>query len=939
VVLRLRHGSIFAVGFRSPIVIGYLALLMDPAKNKRKRKARRKAFETNIVIAILLTLWEGLGQCYCTAFVPRIRPFAKVEHDLVVLLSLSPPVVRALPLISAPSKRLFHYDHVLIGLCRHKWNQQRLNSVGQSLSVSEIQEKWNDHDKDDKKKPENVAFYDEVAKYAFARRHFYYDKEYLSSEKSMNQTEVEDARWQTAQSLASTFQVIRNDKFQELSVREVLKKDNVQQLLSTVGIFAFEDRIKPLLTVQTIEEKLSQLVFIALNEGEEVEKYKNNKVVLTNQNAIVGAAIDRVKVSRHLSIMFVLGSSGSGKTFLALELANSFKQPHRKQLKRVTLYLHPAKFFADLKVKINDNDLFGPVNHLVKWMLDAVRVRIYETENLKKLNMHVSVVLDEAGSPALNGYFEKSFVLSHLVTMLQQYARSISVIVTGTGVTATTFSSQSECYKFRLTSWKREDLLLVMKKKQHDGAFPGIEAKYLENMNKAIYRLRTLAGLTTNARAASFLLDYIGESGGGLDKPESVNEWVIRFTEINQALVNYVVNKYVQNNGISNLRTKIERRRVAASVLHFLYNFKKNPNGGMPTFVGLYDDAAKACAPALLDFDIERITKLGMIEYEGTPVRMTPALVIVVCAMLGVQTEILANYESQEVLTALYALGQLVINMMETYQKEKTMARGDREKEKLAERTLNKKLFQLSVCRLTEHVPLLKGETKAIHLPMVTPFTIWINKPRTHGPDVVANRFLGQGKYSQNAKDVSIALWSELEKCGLLRHQKADHFGQAALRGYFDIWNGAYNEIVDDEDDEEPPPVDDSSRAYPFNLVQTSLPKATIKYELVRKKGEVWEYIPKVKAPEGDDCKVTFLLSTNAARIKLTKTFGHGDGTGEFYRFFFTKNELHVNGKMNFAKLPDDDAKGKKTLSTREQWKKFSKWIDDTKVDLQFLFT
>jgi hypothetical protein len=74
-------------------------------------------------------------------------------------------------------------------------------------------------------------------------------------------------------------------------------------------------------------------------------------------------------------------------------------------------------------------------------------------------------------------------------------------------------------------------------------------------------------------------------------------------------------------------------------------------------------------------------------------------------------------------------------------------------------------------------------------------------------------------------------------------------------------------------------------------------------------------------------------------RIKLTKTFGHGDDTGEFYRFFFTKNELHVNGTMNFAKLPDDDAKGKKTLSTREQWKKFSKWIDDTKVDLQFLFT
>jgi hypothetical protein len=140
-----------------------------------------------------------------------------------------------------------------------------------------------------------------------------------------------------------------------------------------------------------------------------------------------------------------------------------------------------------------------------------------------------------------------------------------------------------------------------------------------------------------------------------------------------RALVNNVVAMYMGSNGIANLKQTKERRRVAASALHYLITFNKTPNVDQP-FVGLEDDAERACAPALIDSNIERITKESMVYVnEANPVvMMTPALVIVVCAMLGVQTEILSSFESQEVVTAVYVMGQQVLSIMNEYHTKET---------------------------------------------------------------------------------------------------------------------------------------------------------------------------------------------------------------------------------------------------------------------------
>jgi hypothetical protein len=631
--------------------------------------------------------------------------------------------------------------------------------------TDEIRKSWGEDD--NAKKPTIGAFYKEKAKYAFARRYFYQPDE--------SNEETEDDRWENAGTISKVYKNLRNKLFGERLVKDVLNDPDLENILPKIGISCYKERIQPFKTTPTPEATLAALKFIALNEGNEVKGYKEHHVTLKKHEDHHGFDTSKGREApRNQHLIFVLGSSGSGKTFLALELADTF-QGSFTALSRATLYFHPAKAFDSLYSHENDFEITEKtgvevVRPLVDWIRLTVAAKLNMNE-LGKLGMHLSVVLDEAGTPTLCGLFDKMDVVNALIEELEKMATEVLLIITGTGVGATAFSSQNECLKFRLAPWKSTDLLAVMMKKHGDKAFPGIGEEDVSNVIQAIYRQPTLAALSTNARSAAFLLDCIRESSYGLEKPDTVNLWILRFEDIKRTLVNNVVAKYSQYNGIANLKTAIQKRRVAASVLHFLFAFRKNPKQNR-LFVGLQGPAEQACAPALIDYNVEGWTQDGQVEYARkeykTPATMTPALVIVVCAMLGVQTEILSSFEAQEVVTALYALGQQASNIIETYRNDIIEANKDRDKEQLALENQVEQLLLVEVCRMTEHVPVQREKALVMRIPKVSARTIWLNKPLTPGPDIVAYRLLGQAKYSENRTKVVIFPWKELEKCGLL---------------------------------------------------------------------------------------------------------------------------------------------------------------------------
>jgi hypothetical protein len=85
-------------------------------------------------------------------------------------------------------------------------------------------------------------------------------------------------------------------------------------------------------------------------------------------------------------------------------------------------------------------------------------------------------------------------------------------------------------------------------------------------------------------------------------------------------------------------------------------------------------------------------------------------------------------------------------------------------------------------------------------------------------------------------------------------------------------------------------------------MMDTSCAQAHITYELVRRTEKTipWEYTTKKAAPEGADCKITFLFSTNAACIKLNGRIGVEENQGTFSNFSFTKDHLDVDKTWMF---------------------------------------
>jgi hypothetical protein len=729
------------------------------------------------------------------------------------------------------------------------------------------------------------------------------------------------------------------DPYWVKSRQEAFREDSVAQVLAPLTTEkAVEDyfssvitewrQVIPYTVLVPIEERLHDQV-VCLTDVPEIKVLMEEYLPLNSSQKMIDEAKlpSPSKKKRSMEACFVLGSSGSGKTFFAVKRAAPFGYSDQKR--HTIFYLHPKDLpsFKDSKATAQDrvNSIFNLIRNFLKSK--------YKKE-FDKLNMHVSLVLDEAGAPELQQFFEEKENIASVLLRLRDLGTTVWLVVSGTSLTAESFCSQDEVVKFRMKEWDSGDLeqiLAAQNFKDESGNKDKFPAEQVSPAVAAVLAQPTLNALSSNARSAAFLTRCLYTYNKGLPPPDS---WIVRLSDLTPTIVSNVVTNYIRHNGLGELSLEA-RRRVAASVLHAVYSARSSGKKEMPKFLGLETYKEVGCAEGLIDSNIENEGsqwKFARPERKSA-VLITPALVVVVCSLLGAQARVLSNFEAQELVTVLYVFGTLAVDYINLY--------GRRIKK------LEDQLSALKIARVGKAIPRSSSQAHTVFIPRLTGTTAWSNGARAPFADVVAPRYrLYQSKASQGI--ASVELLKEVMKCGLLASQ-TDDLQQIGLRGICAIWQGKFNKprIVGAkvatpartaiELLESAAKLLDSE-AYPFNLVYTAHAHEDIDYmEIVQvnnkwviQDGDSQVTLPAIPKKE----TITFILSTNGHRIRFEGPIEE-EGQTKWEKFSFGKSDLVEGGtgrdgaELNVLALSPDKQK---------QWETFKSALLPN-VRIKFLFT
>lgn len=271
----------------------------------------------------------------------------------------------------------------------------------------------------------------------------------------------------------------------------------------------------------------------------------------------------------------------------------------------LTVYLHPSGLAAAASAPSSSGPAAAVGTAIGREVVRQVRERIEEEHGLRvtsALNMHVCLVFDEAGALGLGGLFEEPAVLTAIYGYLQRkLSENVVMVVSGTGITGRELKSKSEAYFFRLTPWDAPDLNKLFESRQGDLHLnKGEEVPTVVN---AIFAHPKLRALTTNARAAHFLVEAVVS----LCSIHVQEVWRVQMDAWAPAIVTKVVHGYIAENGIRALSQR-QRALVAACVFQALDEAKYGQTD-LPKFPILPSDEL-AIATSLLTYNVERVNEL-----------------------------------------------------------------------------------------------------------------------------------------------------------------------------------------------------------------------------------------------------------------------------------------------------------------------------------------
>jgi hypothetical protein len=572
-----------------------------------------------------------------------------------------------------------------------------------------------------------------------------------------------------------------------------------------------------------IEQLLAERGIVALNAFGEIDRLHLCYVpgVPSPNDLVQIHSPQPIRATRNRRLSYVLGSSGSGKTFFALKELRNFG--NARKLPAVTLYVRPGDL--DKKIDFRGRDvperLVEQVYSLLERQLlrDKIVVKLPSGWNRTKWKMHVCLVFDEAGAGALNGFFLKRPEVDALLDVAKKkIATSVMVVVVGTGTLGAAHDSTKEAYFFRMLPWKLADLEAVIKYRNLTLGVGESE----RTVANAVFCQPALAALSSNARSASFLVDCIEDTC----RMARVS-WNDHISHIAPELISRVVSMYSRENGIEGLdrpRGAMQKSRVAAWMFGALSLLEKD-SARLPELDGL-NLKERAVALSLLQFNVElRNQRIAVSSNESYSVSVTPAIAVILYSLVGISTNVLVGWKGLEDTAALYAVRQLILEewakhvqfritpLQEGFlqsrrganEEDRVVRREDvtlEEFEQLLwnegtlgkyemqrmtkEKDLGRALEKLLLLRLRNQVLGQPQKGDVVDIPMVSNTTVLLlNGDKASFADVIAPYRLIQAK-SSSEQTVAVNLTSELEKCCLLRETD----DRRALRGLLAVWLG-----------------------------------------------------------------------------------------------------------------------------------------------------
>ena len=429
---------------------------------------------------------------------------------------------------------------------------------------------------------------------------------------------------------------------------------------------------------------------------------------------------------RQDKISLVLGPSGSGKTTYCVK-------EHGKSA--VNCDFRVYMYAADL----GKGDRKANLREIVLVEIaKALSVDTNTTEASEKLSMTLYAIIDEAGC---DEFFGEEKNLLDLKGAINDIATDVQLVVSGTGLdllTSNSGSSGEGLSKIRMLPWGLQDFKLLANR---------------DTISKLVTKHEVYTNMTTNARAAAYLLVWLRKTATWGNDDDNV-PFVVRA----------VAYDYISGNSLKDA-DGATRRQVVRAVLLVL-KASKCDSALLPAFDLAFTPDVKRKAQSLVDIHVQKVGKVMKLQQgHHYNVSVTPAITIVLAALLGTTAFMQTNWSGFETVVALNELFKLV---------------------REAEDELLHDDFR--ILQLDKPYDARKNRSK-LEVPEMTSSMVLINGSKASYADVIAPFRLIQAKHSESYTPTTLYIGDELKKMGLLSTSSTAQKVFAA--GQYRIWEAS----------------------------------------------------------------------------------------------------------------------------------------------------
>jgi hypothetical protein len=703
----------------------------------------------------------------------------------------------------------------------------------------------------------------------------------------------------------------------------------------------------------SVEQKLAAKRVLALHNEDELavltERYVPGLPVSEKLKLKGLEAIDTFTIPFEAEpISFVTGPSGSGKTTFAVHELRTFGKP--KELPPATVYIQGA----DLAT-LSGVDFLRPDAQTPAVLVDKIQELLEDRMKIplcwwgRKLNLHLNLVIDDAGSHQLCGFFENDYAtLVSLVSLARsKLAASVSLVLIGTPIVDLSVDASPGCY-FRMPQWTADDLEKLLEKR----TIPMRPEESMKDVVAAVNRQPVLAALATNARTAALLADAI-EMTALWRVPGT--PWTDHVRSAAPSLLSRVASGFENECGLTAMAgpDPVHRRRLRLRIMAWLFGTLpelKKDQLEFPELDGLSRPERDLALSMLKDNFGGRKTNLRLQHSRMKfAVSVPPAIALVLFALAGVPADVIAadgGGSGFKGVAAQFAFRQLlverwlehmrakVVPLQESYVKgRRTMTLDEfesqlRKSNKLAlyeselrdlETVFGQSLEEISFLRSDVPVqPAPPFGDGVVYVPRASKSLVVMNTDHASFADVISPRHLISARYTSEQSGVaSVNMTAELERCCLLQRQLDDSI---VVRALCHIWGGGGMISGSTPDVLTRDPTDvQGSAAHPENLAAHRYPaNAPDCYKL----DDEWN-----APPISPGTMINYVLFTNAKSVMLsfsTKTTGHHEVKVTNDMLTWDRQELDV------LKLP--------SASEGDAWTAFLKERVGDGVRVRFIF-